>query len=145
MQLLQLYGKIDEHGEFFIYNKQRLEEWCRQNPGKSVRIRLDRNSSKRSIPQNNYYRGVVIREVTIRLQELGNVEFEDDDVHYMMKQMFNYREVPNEHGEALKVPMSTTILTTTGFAEYVQRIRDWAYDFLGIYIPEPNEQIKTKL
>jgi hypothetical protein len=47
----------------------------------------------------------------------------------------------SEEGEVLELPKSTTALTKTQFAEYVDNIRMWAVGFLGINIPDPNANL----
>jgi len=140
---LELNGHIDNEGKFTIANRLRLQEWCRLNKGKNVVVCFKRKGSQRSNPQNRYYWGVVIKEISIRLRDLGYLHLEDNDVHEMMKIKFCFeREINENTGEVLDIPKSTTSLTTTEFCEYMDRIRDWAQEFLGIYIPSPNENLQ---
>lgn len=141
MEPLELYGTIDDAGKMTIQNRPRLDEWARQNTGRNIKLRLERRGKKRSSPQNRYYHGVVIREITIRLRDLGYQELQDETVHEMMKIKFNYDRLISEQGEALEIPKSTTGLTTTQFMEYMDKIKQWASDFLNIYIPDPNEKL----
>lgn len=141
MEPLELLGHIDENAKMQIHNRQRLDEWARQNVGKNIKIRFERKGKKRSDPQNRYYFGVVIREITLRLRELGHQELQDETVHEMMKIKFNYEPLTSEHGELLEIPKSTTSLTTTQFMEYMDRVKQWAGDFLGINIPDPNQSL----
>jgi hypothetical protein len=141
MERLELYGSIDEKGALSIHNRQRLLEWARQYPGKNVVIKIERKGSKRSSPQNRYYWGIVIKEITLRLRELGHQWLTDEDVHDMMKLKFNYEQIVGEQGEVLELPKSTTTLTKTQFAEYVDNIRMWASGFLSINIPDPGQNL----
>lgn len=93
MPALLLYGTIDDTGAMKIINRDRLTEWCHRNKGKNVRIRFDRKGSKRSLPQNAYYWGVVIREIAIRLHDLGHQDVDDETVHEIMKLKFNNTQV----------------------------------------------------
>jgi len=141
MEKLSLYGSIDEKGALSIQNRQRLIEWAKQYPGKNVVIKFERKGSKRSSPANRYYWGVVIKEITIRLRDLGHQWLTDEDVHDMMKLKFNHEQIVSEEGEVLELPKSTTTLTKTQFAEYVDNIRMWAAGFLSINIPDPNADL----
>jgi hypothetical protein len=141
MEKLELYGSIDDKGALSIHNRQRLVEWARQYPGKNVVIKFERKGSKRSSPQNRYYWGIVIKEITLRLRELGHQWITDEDVHDMMKLKFNYEQIVSEQGEVLELPKSTSTLTKTQFAEYVDNIRMWAAGFLGVNIPDPNQDL----
>jgi hypothetical protein len=141
MERLELIGNIDEQGTLHIHNRQRLLEWASQYPGKNIVIKFERKGSKRSNQANRYYWGVCIKEITLRLRDLGHQWLTDEDVHDMMKLKFNYEQIISEQGEVLELPKSTTTLTKTQFAEYVDNIRMWASGFLGISIPDPNQDL----
>lgn len=145
MERLELYAHIDEKGSFHLHNRQRFDEWARKNPGKDVAVRFERKRSRRSDPQNRYYWGVVVKEIGIRLRDLGHEWLTDEDVHDMMKQKFNYERIVSDHGEPLELPKSTASLTTTQFIEYTERVKQWAADFLEIYIPDPGQQTEMQL
>lgn len=141
MEKLQLNGHIDEAGVLQVHNRDLLLKWAKSYPGKNVVIKFERKGSKRSSPQNRYYWGVCIREITIRLRELGHEWLTDEDVHDMMKLKFNHEQIVSEEGEVLELPKSTTTLTKTQFAEYVDNIRMWAAGFLNINIPDPDQNL----
>lgn len=146
MTTLELNASIDKDGKFSLHNRDRFLEWCRGNKDRKIEVRFGRKYSKRSHPQNKYYWGVLIKEVAIRLRELGNDWLTDDDVHEMMKMKFNCKLQPNTNtGETVEIPKSTTSLTTTEFNEFMERIRMWASDFLEIYIPDPNEKLTLNI
>lgn len=145
MERLELYAHIDEKGTFLLHNRQRFEEWARKNPGKDVACRFERKRARRSDPQNRYYWGCVIKEISIRLRDLGHEWLEDEDVHDMMKIKFNYERIVSDEGESLELPKSTASLTTTQFSEYIERVRRWAADFLSIEIPDPGVQTEMQL
>jgi hypothetical protein len=142
---IDLNADIDEQGVFTLNNRQRFVQWCNENIGKNIRVRFTRAYGRRSTPQNSYYWGVVIKEISIRLRDLGHQWLEDEDVHLMMKLKFNHEDVVSEEGEVLELPKSTTSLTTVEFMEYIDRVRQWAAGFLNIHIPEPNENLNLKL
>jgi len=145
MSKLELNGHIDEEGKFTLTNRPRLQEWCRLNKGKNVVVSFKRKNSQRSNPQNRYYWGVVIKEISIRLREVGYPWLEDDEVHEMMKLKFNFERMINEEtGEALEIPRTTVDLSKTEFSEYIDRVRMWAAEFLGIDIPDPNADLKMQ-
>jgi hypothetical protein len=145
MERLELYGHINEIGEFIPHNRPRFNEWARRFPGKEISVRFERKSTKRSDPQNRYYWGCVIKEIAIRLRDLGHDWLTDEDVHDMMKLKFNHEQIISEEGEVLELPKSTANLTKTQFGEYIDRIRMWAADFLEINIPDPGVQTEMQL
>lgn len=145
MERLELYGHIDEKGAFHLHNRQRFEEWTRKHPGRDVACRFERKRSRRTDPQNRYYWGVVVKEIGIRLRDLGHDWLTDEDVHDMMKLKFNYERIVSDAGEVLDMPKSTADITTTQFIEYTERVKQWAADFLEIYIPDPGKQTQMQL
>lgn len=63
-----------------------------------------------------------------------------------MKANFCFKEIVSiETGEIIKMPNSTTQLTTIEWEEYIDKIRQWAFTFLNISIGFPNEQIELNL
>ena len=51
------------------------------------------------------------------------------------------RENKRRNGEIIRVPKSTTELTTTGFMEYHQKLKQLALDYFNSVLPEPNSQL----
>jgi len=143
MNKLELYAHTDDEGRLHIQNRARLLEWAKQHPGKNWIVKIERRGSKRSSPQNRYYHGVVVQEIRLGLINLGH-ELTHDETHYFLKQKFNAVPVPNKDGEVIELPGTTTDMTKTQFAEYIERIAQWAAEYLGIRIPEPNEHLEIK-
>ncbi|MGN6417759.1 MAG: hypothetical protein ACTHMC_09725 [Pseudobacter sp.] len=141
MRTIELYGTISDEGVLTITNRPRLQEWCRQNKGKNVVVKLERKYNKRSSPQNRYYHGVVVQEIRLGFLDVG-YEMSADEVHFFLKQKFNSIQVPGVGGEVIEVPGSTTEMTTVQFMEYVERIARWAAEYLNVTIPAPNADLK---
>ncbi|WP_343302884.1 hypothetical protein AAHN97_15160 [Chitinophaga niabensis] len=95
----------------------------------------------RSLSQNAYYWGVVCDMVRDGLIDAGFESIESgEDAHEVMKGLFLKRDVINYNtGEILTGAVSTTELTTTEFNQYIEKIQQWAAEYLGISIPSPNE------
>ncbi len=83
----------------------------------------------RSMNQNNYYWGVIIK---ILGEELG---YRDEEMHDALRMKFL-----QEHGK-IETIKSTTGLNTKEFEEYLAKIREWASEELSIFLPLPNEVI----
>lgn len=143
MQKLELTGHIDESGKMTIHHKPALEEWARQNPGRNILVKFEKRGSKRSLPQNRYYHSVVVTSVKMGLLEIG-YSLSLDETHYFLKQKFNPIQVPNKDGEAIELPGTTTELNKVEFGEYIERIAQWAAEYLSIEIPAPNSDLKMQ-
>ena len=87
----------------------------------------------RSVVQNNYYRGVVIKILAEHFGHIGPGEKEE--LHNSLRTMFLVRTTKL----GLKVVETTTVLDTKLFERYLQAIRDWALAEHQCYIPKPNE------
>lgn len=95
------------------------------------RIRIERQYNRRSINQNRYYWGQVIRYYC---EETGYTPYEG---HVVLGNKFLPTVWPiNEDGF-----WSTAKLSTVEFEDYLQAIRDYCLDKLSLTIPEPNQAI----
>lgn len=97
---------------------------------------------KRSVPQNSYYWGVIVEEVRKGLYEIGYQEVQTAaDAHLFIKTMHLRKEFINiKTGEMFQAEGSTTELSIPEFNEFIERVIQWAAEWLGISIPSPNEQ-----
>lgn len=101
----------------------------------------------RSLQQNRYYWGVIIKT----LQEHTGIDSED--LHEFVKYRFNPMSITakmkqndfwgklfNKKGESeLQLGSSTKGLSTEEFMQMVEKIRLWAIEELDFYIPLPQE------
>lgn len=134
-----LNGNIDDTGKLTLYQREKLEQWIRQRPGRQIVLSIELRRKRRSNPQNAYYWGVVVPMVKDAINDFGN-EFDTEETHEFLKARFNSVEVEMKDGYYFDVPRSTTGLTTVDFMAYLDRIKLFGADILGIYIPDPNEQ-----
>lgn len=96
----------------------------------------------RSNQQSRYYWGCMIPMVFQGLIEVGYNEVKTfNDTHEIIKSLFLKKKIANENGPELELNLSTTSLTTIEFNLLIEQIQQWAAEFLGIYIPSPNEQL----
>jgi hypothetical protein len=136
------YGIIKD-GKLTIANQRRFKADLEHFKNCAVEITIKKKNT-RSSPQNRYYWGVVVKEIQVRLNELGN-DFEPETVHEYLKDKFNKVEIIGEGGEVLDyLGGSTTEMNKEQFAEYVDKIIEWAASFLSITIPLPNTDLQFK-
>lgn len=138
MKSIELYGTISNAGTLTIANRERLTDWCKQNVGKTVKIKIERKSAKRSLKQNAYYHSAVVEVVREGLLNLG-YSLSHDETHYFLKERFNPIEIPGNGGIILSVPGSTTELNKVEFGEYVDKIAQFAAEYLGVEIKAPTQ------
>jgi hypothetical protein len=106
--------------------------YCHEN--RKVELTVKRHSKRRSSNQNQYYWGVVVAMIG---EHIG--ESNPETVHEILKVAHNFEIRSVMVGHHLRVPLSTTALSTADFEAYLERIRRWASEFLELYIPTPNE------
>ena len=108
-------------------------------------------TKRRSSDQNRYYWGVVLPMLAEAFQDAGNAispNNPDDlkDLHDFLKARFlPPRILADGRGEAHGLPPSTAGLSTTAFAEYTERVRQFAAEYFSLNIPDPGEQSELKL
>jgi hypothetical protein len=140
MQKLELTGHITDEGKLTIHNRIAVEEWAMQNPGRNVLVKFEKRGSKRSLPQNRYYHGVVVQMVMMGLREIGYC-LSHDETHFFLKQKFNPIEIPGNGGLVIEIPGTTTQLNKIEFGEYIDRISQWAVEYLNVVIPPANADL----
>jgi hypothetical protein len=111
-----------------------LENLLNNNLDKLVTISCKVVKPTRSLLQNKYYWGVVIAMLSA---EIG---YAPDFMHAYMKQeflWFDEQDMPD--GNTARVVHDSKNLTTIQFDDYIQKIRNWAGEFLSLDIPLPNQ------
>lgn len=103
-------------------------------------LRIEKKN-KRSNNQNNYYWACVVQLVFEGLRDAGYNEVEDaTDAHEILKNLFLKKQIANNDGLMIEKIGTTTKLTTIEFNEYLEKIYQWASEYLSVYIPPPNQQ-----
>ena len=117
-----------------LAHQSQFEYLLKKFEGKRVKVILD-NPSRRSIEQNSYYFGVVLK----KLVEHFDNQYSLDEVHEICKYKFlgyDLKEIDNENIPIMK---TTRNLSTTDFMGYLNDIKQWAAT-LGCIIPDPNQE-----
>lgn len=131
-------------GKLTLDKQETFKEYVKSFEGKKVVLEIKRATKPRGNQQIRYYFGVVVNIVKDALNDLGN-ELYTDEVHDFLKSKFLFKEIVNEStGEVYRVPLSLSNeedVTTFVMSEYIEKIQRWAADELGVYIPDPNENV----
>lgn len=129
-----------------IRNRNLLTDAIQSFEGKQITIRIERTKKKRSNTQNAYLWGVVIPIVRNCLKEVGHV-MSNEQTHELLKLKFLKENilVNEETGETIERIKSSKELSTSQMMDYFAEIREWIFDFFGVMIPNPNDNIKLEL
>ena len=144
MREITTYGTIT-NGELKIHRRDAFLRSMALLSGR-VELTIRKVYRRRSVPQNAYYWGVIVSIAAECLTDAAGEVVTSQQAHEVLKLQCNPVEVANQGtGEVLKIPGTTTQMTTTQAEEYYERCRRWLADFFGAYVPEPNEQTKLNL
>jgi hypothetical protein len=131
-------------GRLFISERLTFDKYISSLKEGYYTVELKPRKKQRSIFQNAYYWGVVVPLVCDGLRDMGN-DVQVEETHEFLKGRFCFTEVVCEStGEVLKVPKSTANLSTVDFMAYLSEIQRFASEYLGVVIPEPNEQVSIQ-
>ena len=122
----EFWGEV-KNGQLFFENRERFDKYLGGLTGK-VKVVVRKWRKNRSLNQNSYYWGVVIK---ILAEELG---YTDEQCHNALKWEFLRVE-----GKRIPTIKSTALLTTLEFMDFIDKIQIWAAQELNINIPSPNE------
>jgi hypothetical protein len=81
--------------------------------------------------------------VMMGLREIGYC-LSHDETHFFLKQKFNPVQIPGNGGLMIEVPGTTTQLNKIEFSEYIERIAQWAVEYLNVVIPPANADLTMK-
>lgn len=94
---------------------------------------------KRSNEQSKYRWGVVIPHIKKALREKG-FHYTPEQVNFMMKLVTGryVQELTLPNGDRVKMEMPTSSGTVQEFEDWLDDVRDYAYETYGVDIPTPN-------
>lgn len=120
-------------GKLFIRNRRAFDvQVAFMQNGWQLELTLQRKRATRSIQANAYYWGVVLHLIS---DCTGDTP---DDLHDYFKRRFNPKPLAiAQEGEDAVTGGSTRDMNTNQFYEYIERIRQFAAEFLDINIPDP--------
>ena len=135
--------QLDQQGKV-IAGRRKLMQALQSLSGQRVLLTIEKYKRKRTSSQNRYLHGVVFPMLQQRLLDLGwkeavSIEWVKDLIKYQFLKM----ETVNEKtGEVITSIRATSSLTTSEMMDFIADIQQWSAETLGLYIPDPNEQIQ---
>ena len=122
-------GRI-ENGKLILDSPHRYLVRLSALNGKLVELVIRKRRSQRSLNQNAAYWGIVVEILS------NHTGYDKDTMHEALKAKFASR---TDEKTGLLVIESTAKMNTVRFNRYYSDIQQWAAEFLGCYIPSPNE------
>ena len=133
----------DREGHLQPFTRKQIAATCRQFAGVEIEIRIRRHKATRSERANRYLWGVVYKLLAKENEQTA------EEFHDAMCAMF----LPNEKkrveffnkmtGESLEVEIDSrrsSKLKGDEFYDFVERVRLWGLEFLGVVTPDPDPE-----
>lgn len=139
---MKFYADISNDSKLHLLDRARFDSYLSNisHPDKKTRVSVEikKIEGTRSVNANDYY-WFGISLIVDEFEKLGTIT-DKETVHFMMKSKFNFIEIVSPvTGEIEKVVLSTSKLSVMEFKKYYLKAWDWAAIFLGLNIPDPNE------
>lgn len=129
-----------KNGQLSVYRKDKLLNTLQDYEGCIVEIIIRKKTKGRSVQQNRYYWGIVLDIVKDGLTEVNGERYDLQSAHKEVKKHLNGFEVLDFENMKIEVePESTADLPSEEFEALMEDLRRWAYEFLKVTIPLPNE------
>lgn len=135
-----LIDKVDGY-----FNLRTLIDFFRMAGNGCYWLEVKKQRRGRTLNQNDYLWGCVYPILLDGLLDAGWEFTSVEQVHEFFKKQIAHDRVVNRHtGEIVEIPASTATMDTQQFSAYVDTLRDYAEEFLGITIPNPDKNWKQK-
>jgi len=127
-------------------NKNLIKDAITTFEGKQIVIKIEKAKKKRSTQQNRFYFGVIIPIVQNCLKDAGHI-MTNESTHDLIKLKFLKEAlfVNEETGEVIERIKSTTELSTSQFMDLLAEINNFTFEYFGVSLPSPNDDLTLKL
>jgi hypothetical protein len=134
---------IKEDGKSLrVVNPALLREESDKLPAGRYDFIIQKHQKNKSNPQLGYYFACVIPLSWKLLLDAGWEFTSEEEVDAFWKSQFANRELINRNtGEIMSIPTLKRNMTTVDMMVFVDAIRNYCSEYLGGYIPEPEENL----
>jgi hypothetical protein len=130
---------------FRIHNRKDMETEIAALPDGRYTIEIKKYRKNKSQEQLGYYFSCVLPMFLSAAVEQGWELTTIEECDAWLKSMFAERDLINRNtAEIVKIPALKRNMSTTDFMVYVDQVRNYCAEYLGVYIPEPEKQVKIK-
>ena len=123
-----------------LFSLKPLYEHLKQCSDGNYKIELRKVRKPRSGDQNGWLWGCVYPMLLDGLVDAGWEFTSTEQVHEFFKTHLSSEKVINKYtGDIIEFPQSTSLMDTVTFSAYCEKLRDYAAEYLGVEIPEPDK------
>lgn len=127
------------------YNLKHIDAFFRATGNGSYMLSITKHRRGRTLNQNEYLWGCVYPILLDGLLDAGWEFTSCEQVHEFFKKMITQDKVVNYHtGEIVEIPKSTATMDTQQFSTYIDKLREYAEEFLNVSIPYPDKDWRIK-
>lgn len=147
-QLAIAAAVIGRRLEFSETQQRYLVDSIRRWPDGPVTVTVKRERAAKSQLQMGYYRGLILPMIVEEMCGTADDPDQTRQAHLRLKAMFLtpmvVEWVNTETGEQMhrELVPSLADLNSKEMTDFVDRVRQWALDFFGLVIPEPDKDWK---
>ena len=124
--------------------RQAIIEYFREQPNGRYYIAFQKDYPDRSLGQNNWMWGEVYRSILNKVNEGLVVKLTLQDIHIAMMELFAPRRLLMLGRFQYDVIVRTSEMDTAQMTQYLECLRRFAADELGIDIPDPDPKLRRK-
>jgi hypothetical protein len=131
----------------FLSKKNFLNDLKQFQDKDRVWIVIEKYYAKRSLKQNNLlhlYLSEIAKETGMQMEQIKDA-IKKKFLTVALTTKDGEIIADKESGEVLERVRGTSELTVVEFMEFTENVRIWAMEFLGLYLPSPDEQTELKL
>jgi hypothetical protein len=131
----------------FLSKKNFLEDLKDFKDKDRVWIVIEKYYTKRSLKQNNLlhlYLSEIAKETGMQLEQIKDA-LKKKFLTVALTTKDGEIIADKSSGEVLERVRGTSELTVVEFMEFTENVRLWSMEFLGLYLPSPDEQTELKL
>jgi hypothetical protein len=128
----------------FLSKKAFIDDLKDFNDKDRVWIVVEKYYSKRSLKQNNLlhlYLSEIAKETGVQLDQIKDA-LKKKFLSVPLTTKEGEIMADKSSGEVLERVKGTSELTVVEFMEFTENVRIWATEFLGMYLPLPEEQVE---
>jgi hypothetical protein len=148
MRTLKYIADKKKDGPFKIVNADQMKRELNELPSGRYDITIKKRHKKASALQFSYLYSVVYPMFLVAAWDSGYTaeDFANvDELDVWCKTQWANKPITNRHtGEVVRVPVKKSKFTTTDEMAYCDILRDYASEYLGVFIPDPDPNWREK-
>lgn len=145
MSKIEYIGIREKDKSFRVVNAKNFRKELDSLPAGRYRITVEKKRNNKSQAQLGYLFACVYPLSQKLLLDAGWELRDVDEVDAFWKAKFADQEIVNrDSGEVMSIPGLKRHFTTTEMMGYIESIRNYCAEYLGGYIPAPEEQTQIE-